>query len=414
MKILVVEPHALRPGPAMYAEQFCDALSAQGHNVTLLTAAGLITAGDKTHNWRHLTALPKNSRCVVGTVDSRGILFQRFATMLTQWLTGLAAFKMHRRHNYDAVHFLSSEPLTLSLVFFLLGSLDRIYVTNRGYEFGSQNALADLFTRSYQLARRLFWKTFARRITVFVESPYVRDVLQTDNIVRKKDICVVPHPAWSSKTVAASTQKDARKALGIDYDGKLFLIFGHRPVTQKAVDTIISAVAVLPRTFRVVIAGYEADKEVDPRLEQLICDARIEDRFYRHFRLIPNEEIERYFTACDAAILSYRKSYIGSSGILSLACEYGLPVIASDVADMGDTVRRYQIGVPFKPEDSESLADAILHFLAMPGDELLAMKQRMKSVNHERSWPNIARKHISIYAGRTPKSSINIPVPGRR
>jgi len=133
------------------------------------------------------------------------------------------------------------------------------------------------------------------------------------------------------------------------------------------------------------------------RLEQLIRDARIEDRFYRHFRLIPNEEIERYFTACDAAILSYRKSYIGSSGILSLACEYELPVIAADVADMGGTVRQYQIGVPFRPEDPESLANAIRRFLTVPEDELLAMKHKMKSVNLERSWPNIARRHIQVY-----------------
>ncbi len=400
MKILVVEPHALLPGPAMYAEQFCDALAEEGRDVTLLTAAGLLTNHDENRRWRQLTAFPQKSSLVVGVGNCRFVLFKRFVTAWTQWFTAKMAFYMHRKNEYDAVHFLSSEPLTLSVLYLLAGAPDKVFVTNRGYEFGSNHARSDFLTRSYQLLRRAAWKIFAQKITVLAESACVKDALKSSRIIRRKDVHVVPHPAWSSSNGDTVARKDARRQIGIDYDGKLFLIFGHRPQTQKSPETVIEAIALLPKEFRIVIAGLEPDKQSDARLEQIIHNAGWDDDIYRHFRFIPNDQIQYYFTACDAVILSYTSNYIGSSGVLSLACEYQRPVIAADVGDLGATVAEYEIGLTFKTQDPQSLRDAVRRFLLLPQSSIKQFKKRMKQIHRERSWPNIANRHLAVYCGR--------------
>ncbi|MBL7184375.1 MAG: glycosyltransferase [Anaerolineae bacterium] len=61
--------------------------------------------------------------------------------------------------------------------------------------------------------------------------------------------------------------------------------------------------------------------------------------------------------ACDALVIP---SHIESIPILfSDAMQVGIPVVATDVGDLGQLVRQYGVGVVVDPEDPEALAGAM-------------------------------------------------------
>ena len=83
-------------------------------------------------------------------------------------------------------------------------------------------------------------------------------------------------------------------------------------------------------------------------------------------KYIPDEDIATYFSAVDAVVLPYRRTFKGTSGILQRAAAAGKPVIVSDVGEVGPIVRENNFGIVVDPESSESLAGGIKQFLAQP------------------------------------------------
>jgi glycosyltransferase involved in cell wall biosynthesis len=397
MKILIVEPHALRPGPAMYAEQFCDALADRGHDVALLTAAGILACNPQNRSWQHIKTLHHRTAFVVGRDGALPPVLRRLVTSQTQWAVADRAFALVRRGNYHAVHFLSTEPMTLALAYFLNGAPAHVFATNRGYEFARPAPDADAVLKICQFLRRLFWKTLGRSIRVLVESESIKRQIEADRIVPIGSTVVIPHPVWSSSDGRRLPKTTARKRLGIDYKGPLLLMFGHRPRLQKSPETLAAALKGLDMDCRIIIAGAEADSESEQQLWRMIDEAGWTDRVYRRDTFIPNDLIQTYFRAADAAILSYRSDYYSSSGVLSLACEYRLPVIASDAGDLGRTVLEYGIGLTFEARNPDSLREAITRFAGLTKSQITRIKKNMKTLNDERSWPNIAERHAGVY-----------------
>jgi glycosyltransferase involved in cell wall biosynthesis len=72
---------------------------------------------------------------------------------------------------------------------------------------------------------------------------------------------------------------------------------------------------------------------------------------------VPEQELEALFTSCAAVILPYTIT-TWSSGVFSLACAFGRPVIASDLPDFRDLQREAGI-ILFPKENSHQLAESM-------------------------------------------------------
>ena len=81
-----------------------------------------------------------------------------------------------------------------------------------------------------------------------------------------------------------------------------------------------------------------------------------------HNRYIPNEEIEKFFVAADALVLPYLSGSQSAVGMLAL--HHGVPVIATDVGGLSETVVHEQTGLIVPPRDSLALAEAIERFFS--------------------------------------------------
>lgn len=81
-------------------------------------------------------------------------------------------------------------------------------------------------------------------------------------------------------------------------------------------------------------------------------------------RFIAEQEIAHLFTNASLLVLPYLNAT--QSAVSSLAYHYGLPVIASDIPGLRETIQHQQTGILYPPHEQGSLANAITNTLNDP------------------------------------------------
>jgi glycosyltransferase involved in cell wall biosynthesis len=90
------------------------------------------------------------------------------------------------------------------------------------------------------------------------------------------------------------------------------------------------------------------------------------------------------------------------------ACTFGLPVVVSDVSEMGSLAKKNGLGFVSKPADAISLEAALIAFLQAPAEVRAEIRSRALHLGEENSWPEMARKYETVFQSliqrSTPKS----------
>jgi glycosyltransferase involved in cell wall biosynthesis len=172
---------------------------------------------------------------------------------------------------------------------------------------------------------------------------------------------------------------EARAALGLPADVPLLLCFGFVR-RYKGITHLLDALAQIERPVHLLIAGefWEPEEEYRRQISALGLDARV------HIRneYIPNEAIAPYFAAADALALPYTSG--SQSGVAMVAVHYGLPVIASDVGGLAETIVNGENGLIVPPADSAALARAIARYVDEGLEE--SMRAAMERSRRRLSW----------------------------
>jgi glycosyltransferase involved in cell wall biosynthesis len=162
------------------------------------------------------------------------------------------------------------------------------------------------------------------------------------------------HPIYDGFPTRGLTRAEARRALNIGDDGPLVLFFGFVR-RYKGLRQLIEALAQVPPPVRLLVAGeFWEDVQL---YHDLIRQHGLQDRVIVHNHYIPNEDIEAYFIAADVLALPYLSG--SQSGVGMLALHYGLPVIATDVGGLPETVVHEKTGLIVPSYNSQALAAAI-------------------------------------------------------
>jgi hypothetical protein len=91
-------------------------------------------------------------------------------------------------------------------------------------------------------------------------------------------------------------------------------------------------------------------------------------------------------------------SSAGSSGVAHLACEYGVPIVASDIADFRAITEEEGIAIDlFESGSVDSLAEHLLNLLENP-ESLEAMAQQNFSAALRMSMPEIIRQYTRSFS----------------
>jgi glycosyltransferase involved in cell wall biosynthesis len=166
-----------------------------------------------------------------------------------------------------------------------------------------------------------------------------------------------------------------------------FLYVG-RHTRVKGTDVLVRALAELGDCdFHFDIVG---DGEQTPELERMISDSSVRDRVRFRGRL-SNEELADAYASSDCVVVPSRSESIPV--VMSEALQYGLPLIVSDVGDMGDLARRYRLGAVVPPEQPSALADKIREFVRAPLTTDEALRQELlNGLTFDGAAPNLAAR----------------------
>jgi glycosyltransferase involved in cell wall biosynthesis len=275
-------------------------------------------------------------------------------------------------------------------------------ISGKKLVFTAHNINAEERDEKDSLINRLTLKFMYKNVDhIFVHTNKMRLQLIEGFNVSKNKVTVIPFGINNTTPKSELTSVQAKEKLHLRSSQKIILFFG-QIAAYKGLGYLISALVKLKtkgNDYRLIIAGkikkgYQAYWE---NIDRIIEEHDLESSIMRKIEFIPDEEIEIYFKASDVLILPYKNIF--QSGVLFLAYNFGLPVIATDVGSLRENIVEGKTGFICKPEDPDDLAEKIdLYFNSDLYRNLEANRNELiKYANDKYSWEKIGEQTYAVY-----------------
>jgi glycosyltransferase involved in cell wall biosynthesis len=405
MRVLIIQPYARTPGHYdRETQRTCEAFARLGNDVTLVTYCGINTDGRRgpPPPFKLVSAVAENRnggvpdyhRQKIYLGGLRAYLRWQIRDFRTSWM----AARLLQSEAQSIAHFFNSDLIMLTMF------VNLVLRGKRPVTLMTLHQIDRLFSPSRhiigKLSRWLNRRCLARLIKrdldgVVVLDPALKQALVTRlniNAEAADRIRVLPHGVGDP--VEISSKEEARRRLSLQADETILLIFGVLRA-DKRIDLAIEAVKGLPQCRLLIVGGPQDFTEASIR--QLAERHGCEGSVSTEVDYVPEQKMHDYFSACDAVIIPYASSFKGQSGILTLACGHGKPVIASGVQTLGEAVRKHGIGFAVEPDSVSALREAILRFLSLSRDERREIEQRVRSYARLMSWENTCKDWLELY-----------------
>ena len=172
-----------------------------------------------------------------------------------------------------------------------------------------------------------------------------------------------------------------------------FLSFGHIR-HYKRIDLLIDAAQQLydetGKEFLVTIAGN------CPGWDEYAKRIRHLQLFDLHIGFVDDNEVAGLFANADYLVLPYQD--LAQSGAITVAFNYGVPVITSDIPQFREFVEEGVNGFMFRSENVESLKNVMRHALVLEKENYDALLQSTeKYVRDNYSLRSITEKYIEYF-----------------
>lgn len=219
----------------------------------------------------------------------------------------------------------------------------------------------------------------------------VEDGARASRFAPRARVQYVPHPIYGQNSAARDV------ASGSHADRIPCLLFFGFVRSYKGLRVLLEALPLVleQKPMRLIVAGEFWEDRAE--YERLVCALNLSQSVRLFDRYIADEDLGALFAQADLAILPYVS--VTSSAVLGMVVGQGIPVVVSDIGDLGTIVRENDIGGVAAPGDHVSLARAILECLV---PEQLAHYQRNVArmrEGTEQSWERLVEA-IEILAAR--------------
>ncbi|MDQ3769753.1 MAG: glycosyltransferase, partial [Actinomycetota bacterium] len=188
-------------------------------------------------------------------------------------------------------------------------------------------------------------------------------------------------------------------------EGLRRLVVVGRLVERKGVGNVIAALADLPRTELVVVGGPPVQQlDGDPqarRLRALAEEHAVEDRISLRGE-VARDNLPALLRSADAVVCAPWYEPFGIVPLEAMAC--GIPVVATAVGGLVDTVVDGLTGVHVPPRDPERLAAALRRLLDDPDRRRTMGAAGVSRVRKLYTWERVAAATEEVYAGLVPRS----------
>ena len=195
-----------------------------------------------------------------------------------------------------------------------------------------------------------------------------------------------PHPLYDyGKKI---NRAEALKTIKMKPDKKTLLFFGLIR-DYKGLDLLINAFSMLSDDYQLIIAGEcRKGKEY---YEKLILESKNQNiKFINGF--IPDDQVYLYFSSADVCVLPYRSAT--QSGITAIAYHYEIPLIATNVGGLPETITKDDSGMIAEELTEDSLLQTIKRFFT--DNKQYHYIENIRKAKSELTWQRLAKLIIEL------------------
>jgi glycosyltransferase involved in cell wall biosynthesis len=217
-----------------------------------------------------------------------------------------------------------------------------------------------------------------------VHSNSDKELISKNYGIEKEKIEVIPHGIYDHyKKIERNV---AKSTVGIKEDF-VILFFGLlRP--YKGVKYLIKAFESLPEDSieksRLLIVGETWE---DKESKELAKESEFSNKINVVDRYVSDDEISLYFSASDVLVIPYTRAL--QSGVAHIGMAFGMPIIASEVGGLKESLVKYEGTVFVQPKSAEEIAKALIH--------VLFSEKKAFTVQEELTWKEIAKKWFELF-----------------
>ncbi|SCW52179.1 Glycosyltransferase involved in cell wall bisynthesis [Paenibacillus tianmuensis] len=271
----------------------------------------------------------------------------RMPAVIGRVLTVWKLIRYCRSHGYDRLHLMYLDCLLLPLLLLwpLLRGLSctatmHWYPTRRS----KVHALSFLI-RTGAIRRLIVHGEFTRRLTAALVGEAYGDRIES-----------VLYPQLHPQHMNREHTERLRQRF-TDFPRPFLLAFGGTRY-DKGLDLLLQAARFIEEPCTLIVAGKE-EHFTRNDMERLLTDVPDWCRVVLDLGFIAEEDVSGYFEIADIVVLPYRRMFTGQSGPLTEAIVRQKLVIGPDHGEIGFTIRHYQLGLTFTPENIGVLASQL-------------------------------------------------------
>jgi glycosyltransferase involved in cell wall biosynthesis len=416
IKVLYVCPFAHYTGHFPWeAANETEALAKAGVDVNLLTFCGVTDEAEVK-----VPQLTARSQTRLGAPTySLTNLFRKSGTtrwlcmLLETYLTLMVAIRLKKKPGYDIIHLRDGEPFLFLPHLLSYSRKDYNWIVSlTGSNLVTLTSHSSLFSAMRESFRLFLYTIYIRCLTGGIWRPVYRRSLGrnrflflTQNETMQQNFEEYMGGALKGKVLCLSlgvndagtviSKEKSRRHFGLPLDKPVFLSFGFLH-GGKDMETVFQALKDIPDAF-LLHGGDQTFRMHLLNSVDLAERYNMKDRAVVKEHYILEEEKPYYFFAADAIILSYTRQFLGTTSLLWQACRFGTPVIASDNGQLKELMERYQPGLLFQAQDSDSLHKAIVRFIKLKPEQIESFKRNCYRFANEFSMDKWANKCLEIY-----------------
>lgn len=186
----------------------------------------------------------------------------------------------------------------------------------------------------------------------------------------KARLKINPHPTYNMFKIRDISKEQARAELGIAEQEKVLLFFGFVR-EYKGLKHLLYAMpeirSKVPDIKLLVVGTFGEDKE---DYIKIINEHHVNDCVYLKDGYTPDNEVEKYFAACDLVVCPYESAT--QSGIVQIVYGFDKPVIATNVGGLPDVVTDGKTGYVVESKNPSELAEAVIKYYQNDMEQVFA------------------------------------------
>lgn len=198
----------------------------------------------------------------------------------------------------------------------------------------------------------------------------------------------IDHPVYNQFGEKKS-REEALQKLKLNPEKKYILFFGFIR-GYKGLDVLLHALTNLDDSIELIVAG-EIYGSFDV-YQEIIQKEKLSKRVHLFTDYIADDQVTDFFSASEVCLLPYKSAT--QSGITAIAHHFDLPIIATDVGGLKESIHHESNGLIVPTPDPKAIAAAITRYFDENMKE--AMSQRIAAEKNDNSWESFAEKLIAF------------------